>query len=121
MEEGRWIGVCGLDCGSCDVRRLPVDDAAAERVVAWFRQMEWLAPDEGVAEVLERGMYCRGCRGDRTIHWSPDCWILQCCVDERGLAHCSQCVEFPCDRLQEWAQGSARYREALARLEGMRS
>ncbi len=71
------IAVCGLDCGGCDIRRVPNDPEAAQRVVTWFKQKGWLKEDEGVHEVIERSMYCMGCRGDRLIHWSPECWILK--------------------------------------------
>ena len=44
------IAVCGLDCGGCDIRLVPTDAQAAERVVAWFHEMAWLQAGEGVAE-----------------------------------------------------------------------
>ena len=50
--------------------------------------------------MIEQGMYCRGCRGDRSLHWSPDCPILLCCVDERHLEHCAQCKDFLCETLE---------------------
>lgn len=124
ITERAWIAACGLDCDSCEIRRLPFDEAAAEACVAWYRQMGWLTENEGVAEALERGMTCRGCRGDRTVHWSVDansiCWILECCVDRRAHTHCSQCANFPCDRLVEWSRQNDGYREALERLHAMR-
>lgn len=113
------IAVCGLDCSVCDIRRVPIDSAAAQRVVSWFRDQGWLAQDEGVNEIIQRSMYCKGCRGDRFVHWSPDCWILRCCVDEKGLDFCSECEEFPCLRLREWAR-SGKYAQALQRLYAMR-
>jgi hypothetical protein len=85
------MAVCGLDCGTCDIRRAPTDPEAARVVVAWFQEKEWLEEDEGIAEVIEREMYCTGCRGDRSTHWSPDCPLLRCCVDEKHLEHCAQC------------------------------
>jgi hypothetical protein len=36
------MAVCGLDCSACDVRLVPSDPEAAQRVVAWFHQMAWL-------------------------------------------------------------------------------
>jgi hypothetical protein len=113
------IAVCGLDCGGCDIRLLPTDSQAAQRVLDWFRQMEWLQEGEGIAEAIERRMYCQGCRGDRTVHWSADCWILHCCVDERGLTSCHECPVFPCERLTQWAEQNTRYTQALRRLQAM--
>ena len=91
-SKGRLIAVCGLDCGECDLRKAPTDDEASERIVAWFREMGW----------------------------SHDCWILQCCVDEKGFEYCCECEAFPCDRLADWAKGNARYTAGLDRLCGMR-
>ncbi len=125
--ETRWIAACGLDCGGCSIRRLPFDEDAAAECIAWYRRMGWLTPDEGTAEAIERKMYCRGCKGDRSVHWSVnedgdvDCWILVCCVDEKGLEFCSECSEFPCDRLVEWSKGSADYRAAFDRLGALRA
>ena len=119
VEEGQMIAVCGLDCTGCDIRRAPTDPEAAGRLVGWFREMGWLKAGEGMSEVIERSMYCRGCRGDRSVHWSADCWILKCCVDEKGLAFCYECDDFPCRRLEEWAGENARYTEALERLRRM--
>lgn len=115
------IAVCGLDCGACEIRRAPFDDAAAESVIAWFREMQWLAEEEGIEEVIERGMYCRGCRGDRALHWSADCAILLCCVDERQLAFCSECDTFPCALLTDRARDNRSYADGLQRLREMRS
>jgi len=122
-----WIAACGLDCESCTLRRLPFDDDALAECEAWFRDMGWLKASEGKAEILDRKMYCNGCKGDRSIHWSVDadgcvsCWILGCCVDRNGLDFCSQCDEFPCDRLTEWSKENEGYAAAFARLVSMRS
>ncbi|MBN1858834.1 DUF3795 domain-containing protein [Candidatus Bipolaricaulota bacterium] len=115
------VGACGLDCASCEIRTFPVDQAAARVVVAWFKKKGWLNKDEGVSEALERKMVCHGCLGDRTAHWSADCWILQCCVDEKGLQSCAQCASFPCERLSAWSRKDPSYDHALKRLRAIRS
>jgi len=120
-DEHMETAVCGLDCGSCTIRKLPFDADAAAEVVAWFKKEGWLEENEGVAEAIERSMYCKGCHGDRSVHWSFDCWILMCCVDDRGLSHCSECDTFPCDRLVKWASENESYGEALQQLRKMRS
>ncbi len=116
----QMIAVCGIDCGSCDIRNAPSDPKAAERLVSWFKDQGWLKEGEGIDEVIARSMYCMGCRGDRSVHWSSECWILRCCVDDKGLEYCYECEDFPCLRLKEWAKGSAGYTEALARLERLK-
>ena len=123
MNTTDWIAACGLDCEACEIRRLPFDEKAAEACITWYRQMGWLTEEEGVEEALARDMTCRGCRGDRTVHWSVNddgiCWILECCVDHRGHENCSQCCEFPCDRLVKWSKQNDGYGDALARLRRM--
>ncbi len=110
------IAACGLVCRDCDIRKLPFDPQSAEICVTWYRSMGWLGEDQGAAEAIERGMYCQGCLGSREIHWSANCWILHCAVDEKGLQNCSQCAEFPCGRLQEWSTQNERYTAALENL-----
>jgi len=114
------MAACGLDCGGCEIRLVPLDAAAAERAVVWYREMKWLAEGEGVDEAITRGMYCRGCHGDRAVHWSADCAILVCCVDQRGLQWCSECADFPCALLTERAEKNRSYAEGLRRLRDLR-
>ena len=111
-----WMAACGLDCGSCEIRLAPTDAAAAQVVVDWFKRQGWLGEGEGLDQIVEQKMYCTGCLGDRDVHWSPDCWILACCVDGRGHSHCAQCELFPCPRLVDWSGKDAAYGVALVRL-----
>lgn len=121
MNNDEMPAACGLDCGTCRLRLAPTDPDAARFVIDWFRKQGWLAADEGMQQVLERKMYCKGCRGDRSIHWSADCRILTCCVDDHGHENCSRCDEFPCDRLIEFAAKNERYAAALDRLRDLRA
>lgn len=116
----RIIAACGIDCTDCDIRIAPCDAGAAQRIVAWFREMNWLKEGEGITEIIDRSMYCKGCRGDRAVHWSAGCPILKCCVDEKRLSHCSECGEFPCERLKEWAATGTGHTLALERLQKMK-
>jgi hypothetical protein len=115
------MGACGLNCSSCEIRLAPEDTAAAKVVIDWFKSQGWLSEGEGMEEVLQRKMYCKGCLGDRQTHWSSDCWILQCCADQHGYANCSECGEFPCDRLVAWSGENDSYKKALTRLKQLRT
>jgi len=107
------MGACGLDCGKCEIRLASTDAAAANSVVEWFREMGWLKKDEGIEIATERNMLCSGCLGDRKAHWDSSCWILNCCVDVRGHHNCSECEEFPCNKLKEWSKQNAGYAKAF--------
>ena len=114
------IAACGLDCAVCDIRLVPTDEQAAQRIVGWFRSMGWLKENEGVPEIIDRKMYCQGCHGDRAVHWSADCWILKCCIDDKGLQHCHECSDFACEELVKWAAENDGYTQALNRLRQMK-
>jgi hypothetical protein len=97
---------------------MPLDAEAAEKTIGWFKEMGWLNETEGVAEAIERGMYCTGCQGDRSVHWSANCTILLCCVDGKHQQHCGQCAELlSCDKLEAFANDEhAHHKAAVDRL-----
>ncbi len=115
------MAACGLSCGECHIRRMPFDDEAARITIDWYREMGWLTKDEGVKEAVEKNMICTGCHGDRSTHWSSDCWILICCVGTKGLKHCHQCTDFPCEKLREWSKQNDGYTKAFERLKQLHS
>jgi hypothetical protein len=112
-KHNQLMGACGLDCKECDVFRAPNNPSVAHEIVEWVKKQRAI-------EMRPQDIHCLGCKGDRAKHWSPDCWILKCCVDKEGLEFCHQCHSFPCDKLNEWAKGSRRYGEALSQLKKMK-
>ncbi len=120
MTAPELMAACGLNCESCSIRCYPFDERAAAEAIPWYRKMSWLTESEGVAEAVAKKLICQGCHGDRAAHWSADCWILACCVDQKGLGHCAECAEFPCARLAEWSKSDAAYGRAFARLVELR-
>lgn len=121
MNTTDAMAPCGIDCAACNLFRAPIDEQAAGALVGWFRKAGWLKADEGAQEIMRRGPYCNGCRGDRSVQWSGNCTIRQCCIDTRKLQHCSDCSEFPCDKLVAWGKSPPHHAAALARLSAMRA
>lgn len=111
--KNQMIAVCGLICEGCDIVKATNDPKIAQRIVDWFKK-------ERNEDVKLEDIHCLGCKGDRTKHWSPDCWILECCVDKKGLEFCHECEEFPCEKLIQWSKTDNRYGEALNRLKKMK-
>jgi hypothetical protein len=107
------IAICGLDCSECDIGLASTDEKLAEKIAR--------AMSRGGTEVRPEQIKCGGCRGTREDHWSSNCHMLNCCVDERGLNSCGECPEFPCSHLDKWAAGGDRYAAALERLRGLRA
>jgi len=108
------IAACGLNCTECDIRLATDDPEIAQQTADWFDR------ELGIKLKVE-DIRCEGCKGDRARHWSADCWILKCCVDDKGLEFCDECEDFPCQQLNEWASGSERYSDALERLREMKT
>ena len=117
---GNELAACGLECHKCSIYLAHTDADIANDVMDWFIEMGWLEGEKDIGEFMADGPYCTGCHGDKETHWSPDCWILQCCVDEKGLDNCSECDEFPCDRLEKWAKNDHGYSEGLERLKELK-
>ncbi len=111
------MGACGLICDECSIRRASFERDSAEEVKDWFVDMGWFEENVSVDRIMEEGPYCQGCKGSRENHWSPGCWILECCVDDKGLENCSQCDKFPCFGLEEWSKEDESYSKAFERLE----
>jgi hypothetical protein len=47
------------------------------------------------------------------------CELAKCCMG-KGLAHCGQCDQFPCDRLQAFSM-DAEYGDKGQRIENLRA
>ncbi|MBU7031914.1 MAG: DUF3795 domain-containing protein [Theionarchaea archaeon] len=114
------VGACGIRCEHCPIYRIPFDRVAAQNMRTWFAENGWIEKDMNVEEFILQGPYCTGCHGPVETHWSPDCDIRHCCINENGLHDCSQCNSFPCDSLESWAQTDEMYSEAFERLKQMK-
>lgn len=47
------------------------------------------------------GFDCKGCALEKEIPWG-ECEIKVCC-ERKGLDHCGQCEEFPCEVLRQFS------------------
>ncbi len=112
-EANQMMAACGIECFKCDMFQASTDPKIAQHIVDWFKK-------ERNEEVKPENIHCLGCRGERTKHWSPDCWILKCCVDDKGLKFCNECHEFPCTELVDWSKTNKGYEAALHRLKEMK-
>ena len=107
------LAPCGIDCSKCKIHRAKSEPETMKSILDWFK-------NERKKELSPEQIQCDGCLGDREKHWSADCSILKCSVDDHKLTSCSSCGEFPCGRLEKWAQAGTKYTEALGRLKEMR-
>lgn len=110
------LAACGLDCGTCPFPDIHKSLENARNWIKHFREWNIIGANEGAEAIVAHGPYCIDCHGDRSKHWSANCWILKCCVDEKGLHNCSQCGDFPCEKLVEWSRERPEYGRALVHL-----
>jgi|ADurb_Ile_03_Slu_FD_contig_21_1971355_length_2622_multi_5_in_0_out_0_1 hypothetical protein len=76
---------CGLYCGACTIKKANEDGTLNELAREW--------------EEDPNSLVCEGCKGKVTCHYCIGCPI-QLCNREKGLEHCGQCPDFPCERLR---------------------
>lgn len=104
------VGYCGLYCGACYhyLASLPGHDYLVEQ----------FGHDQA-----KGGFTCLGCRSDK-LYIHPGCreCKLRACAQSRGILHCGQCPEFPCDRLIDFENdGRAHHRSVTSNLRQLRS
>ncbi|MHC1694027.1 MAG: DUF3795 domain-containing protein [Eubacteriales bacterium] len=106
------MSACVLDCMKCDIFLLPTDKEVQAKLIPWFRSKSWLGENEGIEEIIQRKMYCKGCN-DKDVWWSDNCEKAKCCKQEKEITNCSYCSNGPCNVYQEWAKQGGKYEEAF--------
>jgi hypothetical protein len=90
------IAPCGIDCVNCELFEANGNRAAWERVAA--------RTGKSVEESA-----CPGCRAGNGCVFAPGTCETLGCSRKRGLDFCSECGDFPCERLQPLADGASFY------------
>jgi hypothetical protein len=85
------LAVCGLYCGACYHYR--AGQPGGEHLLA----------DEARGGRPLTGYICEGCRSDRLYaHGNCTTCGLRACAESRGLLHCGECPELPCEALLQF-------------------
>jgi hypothetical protein len=106
------IAYCGLDCEKCGAylatRRN--DDALRESVARKWRE-QFHVP------VTAENINCTGCKSDgiKTLYCETLCRI-RACGRTHGVRYCSDCADYPCDRVEEIFRLAPQARESLEAL-----
>ena len=82
------IGCCGIDCGLCP--RYHTDGKSK----------------------------CPGCGGIDFFEKHPSCSIFTCCVKNKQLETCADCMDFPCGKMRNWdsADSFVTHKNSLVNL-----
>lgn len=108
------ISACGLNCATCDFYKARQGDTDKQQeIIDWFKQ------DYGQTITPEQTM-CSTCMGPDTSHWSPKC-AIRLCAKEKQVKHCSDCPEFVCSKLENFANdGHSSHRQAVENLRAIK-
>jgi hypothetical protein len=112
--EDYAIAYCGLNCAKCDIYFAGHgNEKLRNEIVEWFlkERKETIKPEQ---------VRCDGCKGSLDSHWSADCEMMQC-AKKKGIQHCFQCGDFPCQRLNNFASdGVAHHKRTVENLKRMK-
>lgn len=76
--------LCGLYCGACKAVLACREGTVGELAKEWHKNPE--------------NVTCHGCRSDIVALFCRDC-SFRVCAAKRGIDHCFECDEFPCEEL----------------------
>lgn len=89
MDYRLMTAPCGLDCFNCPMLKAMTDEKLRKAIAENMN-------------VPEEKAQCPGCRKEKGIMgflgMSEPCGVYRC-NEEKGLHNCSECTDFPCDRL----------------------
>lgn len=105
MNEVNLDSYCGIFCGACSVSMHGVT-GRADRFVACL------------GSVPKGEIACRGCKSNSLYTGCRVCSFRDCTV-EKGVAHCVDCVDYPCKMYAKWQTAEKflpHVREASASL-----
>ena len=99
MKNHERFAYCGLYCPSCLVYIASQEDPASLQVIA-----------DRMNKTMEETR-CNGCRSEKLCSYCLTCDLKPCAIS-KGIDFCSQCVEYPCSKLESF-QGKMPHRAEL--------
>ncbi len=91
MEE---LTMCGYRCDLCRAYagNVATRDQRAEQIRIWEKYYG------GFQDATPESVYCEGCRCDKPDARRIDAGCpVRACVSAKGIAHCGDCADYPCD------------------------
>jgi hypothetical protein len=107
MMQRTLIGICGDNCRFCPryISTRKGDEKELEKVKALWVKLGLRDPDFPATELA-----CYGCKPDNDCAYRE----LRDCADNRGVASCGLCAEYPCTLVQTAFDRSEELHSRLA-------
>jgi hypothetical protein len=92
QSEDKMIGYCGYNCYLCAARSDNID-VRKKLVDSWRKYL-------GHQDYTPENVACRGCKSKGDMIADKQCKVRPC-AQEKGLDSCTQCIEFPCEKVRK--------------------
>jgi len=99
----RYDTPCGLYCGACGAVLADKTGTVEELAKKWD-----MKPDQ---------LVCHGCLTETVAVFCRDC-TLRACVLEKGVEHCFECDDYPCDALVAFRNDKASHHSMVLHNSG---
>lgn len=99
------ITLCGDDCSKCP-RYLAQTESELKAVAELWYRIGWRNTVVSIEEIR-----CNGCSADKKCTYD-----LVDCTKAHNVEKCSQCVNFPCDTINNMLRRSEEYREICRKV-----
>lgn len=103
MKESEYIydTYCGLNCGACHT--LMANERGDEQWINAAAERGNRKPEE---------LRCHGCKTDVTAVYCTNCG-MRVCAREKNLEFCSECTDYPCERIKSFRHDQAPHHSAV--------
>ncbi len=92
------LSLCGIPCyEDCPIYNTDTNKKDAASVLNWFKENNWIDQHITLKEFMSLGKQCHGCKEITKKHWSSNCKILNCNIDQN--TKCTSCTTYPCEIL----------------------
>jgi hypothetical protein len=115
-RQPEFAATCGLYCGACPIRQ-----AGQRGDLALLKQIAEVLTVQQGQPIEAKDLACEGCLSSDVVAIVCRSCELRACALKRGVQHCSQCPDFPCQPLVDFSKdGFPHHGEALENIRRQR-
>ena len=115
-DQEKLVAPCGLYCGACSIRL-----AGKRRDAKLLKKIADVLTIQRGQSIQAGDLWCDGCLSKETIAIVCRNCELRACALQRGLQHCSECPDSPCQQLVDFSRdGLPHHGEVLGDIESQR-